>query len=283
MTTGTCLCGDVRWEVAGDLALVSHCHCSRCRKAHGTATGSYVMAPAGGVRIVQGRDGIASFASSPGFARPFCRRCGAVVPDGRTQDGHSHSPVGGLADDAPIRPKLHIFAASRAPWYELTDGLPAFDAWPPGFEQPSLPSPERPAPEPGEVRGGCLCGDVAFTLTRPATTARYCHCGRCRRGRAAPFASNLAVPLEGLRWDRGEDRVASYKVPEARFFMQCFCPRCGGKLPRADASRGIAVVPLGALDDDPGIRPLHHIFVASKAPWHEITDALPQHPEYPPE
>ena len=38
-------------------------------------------------------------------------------------------------------------------------------------------------------------------------------------------------------------------------------------------------VALGVLDDDPGIRVPHHIFVASKAPWVEITDGLPQYPE----
>ena len=38
-------------------------------------------------------------------------------------------------------------------------------------------------------------------------------------------------------------------------------------------------VALGVLDDDPGIRVPCHIFVASKAPWFEITDGLPQHAE----
>lgn len=36
---------------------------------------------------------------------------------------------------------------------------------------------------------------------------------------------------------------------------------------------------MGSLDDDPVMHPLSHIFVASKAPWFEITDDLPQFPE----
>jgi hypothetical protein len=39
----------------------------------------------------------------------------------------------------------------------------------------------------------------------------------------------------------------------------------------------LAIVPMGALDDDPGVRPQAHIFVGSKAPWDVITDDLPQH------
>jgi hypothetical protein len=37
----------------------------------------------------------------------------------------------------------------------------------------------------------------------------------------------------------------------------------------------------GALDDDPGVKPEFHVFVACKAPWFDITDALPQYPELP--
>ena len=42
-------------------------------------------------------------------------------------------------------------------------------------------------------------------------------------------------------------------------------------------------VRMGTLVDDPGIRPMFHIFVGSKAPWHEITDLLPQYDELPPD
>jgi hypothetical protein len=38
---------------------------------------------------------------------------------------------------------------------------------------------------------------------------------------------------------------------------------------------------MGALVDDPTIRPTVHIFVGSKATWYKITDTLPQHDEFP--
>ena len=43
----------------------------------------------------------------------------------------------------------------------------------------------------------------------------------------------------------------------------------------------VTAFPLGALDDDPGVRPRFHVFVAYKAPWFDITDALPQFQELP--
>jgi hypothetical protein len=71
-------------------------------------------------------------------------------------------------------------------------------------------------------------------------------------------------------------------VPDARYFTTVFCRRCGAKMPRLSPERGIAVVPMGSLDDDPGMRPQRHIYVGSKAPWHDITDDLPQDVEAPP-
>ncbi len=45
---------------------------------------------------------------------------------------------------------------------------------------------------------------------------------------------------------------------------------------RFDHDREWYGFPLGTLDTDPGVKPGYHIFVGSRAPWHEITDSLPQ-------
>jgi hypothetical protein len=273
----SCLCGDVSWDVEAPLRSLSHCHCSRCRKQHGVAFASYVMAPASGYRM-QGEERVSAWESSPGFFRRFCRRCGSPVP-GAPQGGFAVVPAGNFDGDPGIRPMLHIFVASKAPWYEIPDALPRFDAYPPGFAANVLP--DRPHAHTGTaVHGSCLCGAVAFEYAGDPILCRNCHCGRCRKARSAAHASNLGVKLAQLRFTRGEDRLVLYKVPEARFFAQAFCATCGGKLPRLDASRDLAVVPMGALDDDPGVRPSAHIFVGSKAPWFEIADALPQNAEY---
>jgi hypothetical protein len=59
-----------------------------------------------------------------------------------------------------------------------------------------------------------------------------------------------------------------------------FCVRCGATLQFIREDRPDALwVAVGTLDDDPGVRPLHHIFVRSKAPWYEIADGLPQFDE----
>jgi len=56
-----------------------------------------------------------------------------------------------------------------------------------------------------------------------------------------------------------------------------FCGTCGSRLGgRDDRWPDFIVVNAGTLDDDPGTRPLYHIYVGSKAPWFMITDSLTQ-------
>ncbi|MBI2317798.1 MAG: GFA family protein, partial [Betaproteobacteria bacterium] len=80
----------------------------------------------------------------------------------------------------------------------------------------------------------------------------------------------------------GEELVREYKVPDARFHTVAFCSRCGAKVPKVSAERGFVNVPAGSLDTDPGTRAQGHIFTADKAPWFDITGALPQFPGAPP-
>jgi hypothetical protein len=275
----SCLCGAVRWEIDGDLEWMSHCHCSRCRKAHGVAFATYVGGSLDRFRL-DGAEHVVRWESSPGTFRCFCGGCGSVVP-GDPWGEKMFFPAGNLTDDPGIRPAMHIFAASKAPWHAITDDLPRFDAYPPGIDVPVVADP--PAREPSaHPRGSCLCGAVAYEVTGPAVRVANCHCGRCRRARSAAHASNLVVKADAVRFTRGESGLRRYKLPEARFYTQVFCGVCGGKLPRIDPDRGLAFVPMGSLDDDPGVRPEMHIFTDSKAPWFEITDDLVRHPEAPP-
>ena len=274
MVRGSCLCGDVAWEAEGPFEPMSHCHCSMCRKLHGSGFYTALVAPAAGFRVVRGASGVAGFESSPGSFRSHCPRCGSmtwIVDRDRV-----YLSAGCLDDDPGVRPGSHIFVGSKAPWDEIHDALPRHDTMPEELGR-EVARPTPPPAPPGRVRGSCCCGAVAFELALPLVEMRHCHCSRCRKARGAAHATNVFAKESALRWLRGEELVRTFRVPDARFFANCFCGRCGSKLPRADPSRGIAVVPAGSLDQDPGVRPGMHIFVGSKAPWHEIGDALPRH------
>ncbi len=279
MNRARCLCESVTWEADGPLELMHHCHCSRCRKTHGAAYATFVACPESGFRL-QGSEQVRRWESTPGIVRCFCGRCGSVVPGPAFED-KIFMPAGNFDADPGVRPVGHIFTASKAPWVEITDQLPQFDAYPPGVDAAVLPDRALLDP-PGRPRGSCLCGGITYIMEGAPIRARYCHCGRCRRARSAAFASNLITQADGLRFTRGADLVEAYKVPEAQRFTQAFCRVCGSAAPYIDRSRDWAIVPMGGFDDDPGTRPQSHIFVGSMAPWDVITDDLPQYAEFPP-
>jgi len=281
MITGSCLCGEVAWQISGALELMSHCHCSMCRKSHGAAFGTYAGAKAEVFRWLRGEDRIVRYESSPGFERPFCSRCGSVVA-GDPHDGQVFMPVGCLDGDPGARPLAHIFVASRAPWHAIADDLPRFDAYPPGYGAPELGDDSRRRSEPGIARGSCLCGAVRFEAEGEAPAIVDCHCSRCRKARSAAHGSNLIAPRAGFRWISGESQLREFRVAEAKRYGNRFCATCGSSLPRELVESDRVAIPAGTLDGDPGGRERIHIFVGSKAPWYEIADDLPQFDEYPP-
>ncbi len=280
MTTGSCLCGAVQYEIVGPFPMMVHCHCSRCRKHHGTAFASFVIAPLTGLRWIQGEDAIVSYASTAHSHRSFCRHCGSVAPNLMPEAGIAACPAGNLMGDFSVDSQAHIFVGSKAEWEILTDSLPRFDEYPPGVSATAIPGPVRAA-EPGHITGSCLCGDVKYEVTGAPTRMSICHCTRCQKARSAGAATNVVYPDSQITWLSGADKIREYKVPEAKFFAVAFCERCGSTVPRISKERGIVVVPAGAFDSDPGIRPQAHIFAGSRAPWLAITDSLPQFPEYP--
>jgi hypothetical protein len=280
MVQGRCLCGGVVFEVTAPLGMVMHCHCSICRKFHGSAFATHGVVPADGVRWLAGRELVHRVRSSATNTRPFCSRCGSNVPSDEVS-GTVFVPLGNLDDDPGARPLAHIFVGSKAPWYEIPGTLPQFDEYPPGFDTPALPDPPRDPVPAGSIGGSCLCDAIAYRVDGPIGLVRHCHCSRCRRARSAAHATNGFVDPATFRWTRGEELLDVYKVPEAERFTQTFCRTCGSAMPRAFPNRPFVVIPMGSVDGDPGTRPCEHIYVGSKTPWYEIADTLPQHAESP--
>ena len=76
---------------------------------------------------------------------------------------------------------------------------------------------------------------------------------------------------------RGQDEILRFGDGD----HDAHCGHCGSLLYSIVRNGEYAHVAMGTLTDAPSIRPTAHIFVGSKAPWHEICDALPQFDELP--
>jgi hypothetical protein len=129
--SGSCLCGQVRFRIDEVAGAYVHCHCRSCRKASGSAFAANLPVPVDAFSILQGREHIRYFESSPGKRRHFCSQCGSPLyttvdarPDTvRVRLGTVDTPF----SDAPV---AHIFTDEKAPWHTIHDDRPRFGGWP---------------------------------------------------------------------------------------------------------------------------------------------------------
>jgi hypothetical protein len=129
-----------------------------------------------------------------------------------------------------------------------------------------------------ELTGRCLCGTVRFALTGKLGPVAYCHCTTCQRANGSAFAANAPARARYVTWLGGREAITEYESSPGKF--RAFCSRCGSPVySRRDAEPDLFRIRLGTLEGDPGRRPWAHFWVASKAPWFEIADGLPQYPE----
>lgn len=121
---GRCLCGEVRYEIEGPFGALSHCHCSMCRKHHGTPFASIVSVPLSGFHWISGEQSVSIYRSSPYGQRAFCRKCGSVAPVLDHEMGLALCPAGNLEGKPELKARGHIFVGSKAVWHTITDSLP---------------------------------------------------------------------------------------------------------------------------------------------------------------
>ena len=125
-TTGSCLCGVVRYELTQPPVWAHNCHCSRCRKSRGAAFASNLFVPTDGFRFLQGAEHVQTYKppDAERFTHAFCRECGSSVPWHNVSHGNVVVPMGGLDVDPGVIPQAHIFVESKASWYTIADDLP---------------------------------------------------------------------------------------------------------------------------------------------------------------
>jgi hypothetical protein len=129
------------------------------------------------------------------------------------------------------------------------------------------------------LEGSCLCGRVRYAVPDAFHTAFNCHCSQCRRATGSAFKPMALIASDQLTLNAADADVLIYGTPPGSHDVHC--GQCGSFLFSRIAETGNTHVAMGTLLDAPTISPQCHIFVGSKAPWHEITDELPQFEGFP--
>jgi len=124
--SGGCFCGEISYEISGDLRDARSCHCSRCRKAFSAQASAYALVEPDEFRWLAGENLLSSYVGEHGFGLQFCRKCGSTLCG--VFQGVIHGVTLGCVDGDPkIEIGQHIFVGSKANWEVIPAGVRCFD------------------------------------------------------------------------------------------------------------------------------------------------------------
>ena len=128
MYKGQCLCGVIKYEVDKIKSQMGHCHCSMCRKFHGSAFSTFGQADVEHFRWVSGEDQLKSYVASNGSVRQFCNNCGSSMTFSESEEvrGLIEFSLGTLDSELELSPDAHIYTGSKANWLDINDKLPRY-------------------------------------------------------------------------------------------------------------------------------------------------------------
>lgn len=128
---GSCLCGDVVYEIDQLDSPISHCSCRTCRKAHSAAFNTGAAVKHSHFKWLQGQDMLKSYESSPGKLRYFCSNCGSQLVAQYANKDELILRVATLDDDPLQTPAKHIFKSHEVNWLEYGPQITGYAEWHP--------------------------------------------------------------------------------------------------------------------------------------------------------
>ncbi|MEJ2535303.1 MAG: GFA family protein [Gammaproteobacteria bacterium] len=124
---GSCLCGKVRFQARLPSRWCAHCHCSRCRKAHGAGYVTWAGFPEDAFELTSDPETLEWYRSSPEAERAFCHQCGSSLLFRSTRwPGEIHVAVGALDDPLDRAPQAHVHHDDHVDWVVIDDALAVY-------------------------------------------------------------------------------------------------------------------------------------------------------------
>jgi len=132
MVSGSCLCGEIEYQVELIPEKVYNCHCSQCRKAHGATFATQVFAKGNTLKFKKGEALLGEYKGELGV-RAFCTKCGSrlmnYAPDKSLYLSVSLSSIDGEHNIVPV---AHANVESKASWHNPSEDIPSFPGIPDG-------------------------------------------------------------------------------------------------------------------------------------------------------
>lgn len=128
---GSCLCGEVKFEVEGGFESFYLCHCKHCQKDTGSAHSANLFSTTAKLNWISDTKSIETFnLPSTRHVKSFCLKCGSAVPSLQMDGKLLVVPAGSLDSEVDITPTAHLFDASKAGWEVGLERVKRFDSYP---------------------------------------------------------------------------------------------------------------------------------------------------------
>jgi hypothetical protein len=122
--TGSCLCSEVRYDVARFERGVVACHCSQCRKTSGHFVAA-TQAVNENLRMISDST-LKWFRSSEGAERGFCTECGSNLFWRKIGDDATSIMAGALDAPTGLAMQSHIYVDDAGDYYRPDDSVPNY-------------------------------------------------------------------------------------------------------------------------------------------------------------
>lgn len=132
MEKGSCLCGDVKYEVEIFPDKIFNCHCQFCRKAHGSAYATMALANGSTLKIIDPTNKLSEHKNALGGFRAFCSSCGSRLMNyGPDKNLYLSIALATIDTEINYEPVAHCNTESKASWCTPYEGITSFSGFPP--------------------------------------------------------------------------------------------------------------------------------------------------------
>lgn len=128
---GSCLCGNITYEVVGEFEKFFFCHCRYCRKDTGSAHASNLFSSSAKLKWLKGEDEVKTYNyNNSGHIKSFCPNCSSALPNIQMNGKLLVVPAGSLDSDVLIIPTGHIYQNEKANWDHGLEDIPYYKELP---------------------------------------------------------------------------------------------------------------------------------------------------------
>ena len=130
------------------------------------------------------------------------------------------------------------------------------------------------------ITGGCLCGNIRYSVSAPVEKIIACHCTNCQKASGTGASYNAVVPSAAVTFTAGKPRLYADTAASGNILNRYFCGDCGSPIytQRAKVPE-MMVLKVGTLDAPTDMKLVMNIWTKSARPWMHRDPAVEHYPE----